>query len=91
MLRRTILHSLLVILFCVPADSMLGQQADAAKQHSVGRSIKNTEIKDVDGIPQTIFTNDTDFTVVVFMGWECPLVKQYVPRTKHWQNIFSNP
>ncbi len=30
MLRRTILHSLLVILFCVPAGSMLGQQADAA-------------------------------------------------------------
>ena len=90
MLRRTILHSLLVILFCVPAGSMLGQQADAAKQHSVGRSIKNSEIKDVNGIPQTIFTNDTDFTVVVFMGWECPLVKQYVPRLNDLQKKFAD-
>lgn len=90
MLKRTILHSLLVILCCVPAGSMLGQQADAVKQHSVGRSIKNAEIKDVNGVPQTIFTKDTDFTVVVFMGWECPLVKQYVPRLNDLQKKFGD-
>ncbi|MDG2013085.1 MAG: redoxin domain-containing protein, partial [Pirellulaceae bacterium] len=77
-------------MFCVPAGFLLGQQSDTANQHSVGRSIKNTEIKDVNGTPQTIFADDADFTVVIFMGWECPLVKQYVPRLNDLQNKFAD-
>ena len=37
-----------------------------------------------------IFASDADCTVVVFIGWECPIVRQYVRRLHALKREFEN-
>ena len=63
-------------------NGLVAEEPQPNDQNSVGKRIENTQIKDINGTPVDLFTADSDFTVVVFMGWECPLVRQYVPGLK---------
>ena len=55
----------------------------------LGRTIENFELQDVAGTPHELAAPDASCTVVLFTGWECPLVRQYVPRINELQQEFS--
>ena len=80
--------SLVITLALVPLNSSFAQQAE--RSTSVGKSIEDTSIKDVLGQPHSLFDDTSQCTVVAFIGWECPLVRQYVPRLNELQSEFAS-
>ena len=82
MINRALSALLLATLVFQPDSYLLAKETKNNENHSVGKRIENASIKDINGTEVDLFTADSDFTVVVFMGWECPLVRQYVPGLK---------
>ena len=74
------------------ASTCLGQTQDSPKSanHSLGVRIANSQVRDIHGTQHSLFADDATLTVVVFLGWECPLVRQYVPRLKELRSEFAN-
>ncbi len=69
------------------------EQAEDKQKNSIGKRItSNTEsvLKDIHGTPTELLDANATCTVVVFMGWECPLVRQYVPRLKELRDEFDS-
>lgn len=69
-------------------ESLVAQQSSS--ENSVDRKIANTEIKDIHGTPHMLLDQEASATVVVFLGWECPLVRQYAPRLQELQQEFQS-
>ena len=87
--HQPIIRSLVFAFLAIAlSNSSHAQQTDSSKQ-SLGKVIKAQSVKDVNGTPTALIDEKTDATVVVFLGWECPLVKQYVPRLKELQATFE--
>ncbi|MGI9518818.1 MAG: redoxin domain-containing protein [Pirellulaceae bacterium] len=64
--------------------------AQEAKVTLLGRHIEDFELQDVAGTPHWLVDADASCTVVLFLGRECPLVRQYVPRLNELQEEFSD-
>ncbi len=54
----------------------------------LGQTIADFQLQDVAGTPHSLADADAGCTVVVFIGWECPLVRQYVPRLNALQQEY---
>ena len=89
MINRALSALLLATFVFQPAHSLFANETANNENHSIGKRIKNTRIKDINGTEVDLFHTDSDFTVVVFMGWECPLVRQYVPELKTLRDRWS--
>ncbi len=58
---------------------------------SLNTQVDNFQLKDVDGVQRSLESSDeVRATVVIFMGWECPMVKLYVPRLNELQKQFAD-
>lgn len=66
-----------------------GQEASSPSVNSVGRTIQPLSVKDIYGTPTRLLADDSKCTVVVFIGWECPLVRQYSKRLAELKSQFA--
>ena len=80
----------LLITVVATSHSRATAQQTETKKNSIGKQIASQSIKDINGTPTDLVTEDVEATVVVFLGWECPLVRQYVPRLKELQSQFQD-
>ncbi len=54
-------------------------------------TVEDFQLDDVHGVPHSLNqADDVRATVIVFMGWECPMAKLYVPRLNELQRRFSD-
>jgi len=63
---------------------------ESPNRNSVGRTVQNFKLKDVNGTPQFLIGDRPACTVVVFVGWECPIVRQYIPTLKRLNETFQS-
>lgn len=70
-----------LIVFLSAMAALTAQAADPAE--TVGRTIANFELRDFRGKEHSLAElADKELVVVVFLGCECPLAKQYAPRLR---------
>jgi peroxiredoxin/mono/diheme cytochrome c family protein len=79
-----------VALFFSIGSPLAGQVA-AQKALVPGSVVADFRLADIDGVEHSLFeTGDARATVVVFVGWECPMARLYVPRLNQLQETFRD-
>ena len=72
----------------IGGSSSLAQEQD---DDSTTQPIPNFELKQVDGQPFSLDDyRDSKLVVVAFLGYECPLVRLYVPRLNELQRAYQD-
>ena len=95
MLWKPLIANFLFVYFAVPGSLLLAQnekkQETTVGGSMIAKSISNFELRDTDGKTRKLDDlKDSKCVVVVFMGWECPLVRLYVPRLVELSQEFAD-
>jgi peroxiredoxin/mono/diheme cytochrome c family protein len=79
-----------LILTTLAAASANAQVSPDAQKSSLGKTIQSQTAKDILGTPRQLLVPESKCTVVVFIGWECPLVRQYASRLNKLKTKFAD-
>ena len=80
---------LLPAIMLVSFHLTLAQEIQQPSENSIGVQIDNSQVKDINGTEHPLLKDELEATVIIFMGWECPIMRQYVPRLKELRAEFQ--